>query len=277
MKNLIGLCLSFVLLGLTQAQTAESVVNQMLSALDAGKTYEYTMVQEERIDGKIHKNKIFTKIQETPKKVFIDNVEGANEGVQVLYVSGERDNKALVNKMFGIKLSPFNSLIRKNQHHTILESGFGLLIGSIRDAKKRAQAQNAFDQVFQLAGSVTFDGKSCYKLILTDPTFTYESYTIQDGESLYSIAMKKKVCEQLIVEKNGLGGFGSGKSGQTIQIPSSYAKKTILYIDKSNMHPIYQEMYDEKGIFEKYTFYDLKVNPSFTSKDFSEDNSAYDF
>jgi outer membrane lipoprotein-sorting protein len=277
MKNLISLCLSFVLLGLTQAQTAESVLNQMLSALDAGKTYEYTMVQEERIDGKIHKNKIFTKIQETPKKVFIDNVEGANEGVQVLYVSGERDNKALVNKMFGIKLSPFNSLIRKNQHHTILESGFGLLIGSIRDAKKRAQAQNAFDQVFQLAGSVTFDGKSCYKLILTDPTFTYESYTMQDGESLYSIAMKKKVCEQLIVEKNGLGGFGSGKSGQTIQIPSSYAKKTILYIDKSNMHPIYQEMYDEKGMFEKYTFYDVKVNPSFTSKDFSEDNSAYDF
>jgi outer membrane lipoprotein-sorting protein len=277
MKNLISLCLSFVLLGLTQAQTAESVLNQMLSALDAGKTYEYTMVQEERIDGKIHKNKIFTKIQETPKKVFIDNVEGANEGVQVLYVSGERDNKALVNKMFGIKLSPFNSLIRKNQHHTILESGFGLLIGSIRDAKKRAQAQNAFDQVFQLAGSVTFEGKSCYKLILTDPTFTYESYTKQDGESLYSIAMKKKVCEQLIVEKNGLGGFGSGKSGQTIQIPSSYAKKTILYIDKSNMHPIYQEMYDEKGMFEKYTFYDLKVNPSFTSKDFSEDNSAYDF
>ena len=277
MKNLISLCLSFVLLGLTQAQTAESVLNQMLSALDAGKTYEYTMVQEERIDGKIHKNKIFTKIQETPKKVFIDNVEGANEGVQVLYASGERDNKALVNKMFGIKLSPFNSLIRKNQHHTILESGFGLLIGSIRDAKKRAQAQNAFYQVFQLAGSVTFEGKSCYKLILTDPTFTYESYTIQDGESLYSIAMKKKVCEQLIVEKNGLGGFGSGKSGQTIQIPSSYAKKTILYIDKSNMHPIYQEMYDEKGMFEKYTFYDLKVNPSFTSKDFSEDNSAYDF
>jgi hypothetical protein len=249
----------------------------MLSALDAGKTYEYTMVQEERIDGKIHRNKIFTKIQETPKKVFIDNVEGANEGVQVLYVSGERDNKALVNKMFGIKLSPFNSLIRKNQHHTILESGFGLLIGSIRDAKKRAQAQNAFDQVFQLAGSVTFEGKSCYKLILTDPTFTCESYTMQDGESLYSIAMKKKVCEQLIVEKNNLGGFGSGKSGQTIQIPSSYAKKTILYIDKSNMHPIYQEMYDEKGMFEKYTFYDLKVNPSFTSKDFSEDNSAYDF
>ena len=120
MKNLISLCLSFVLLGLTQAQTAESVLNQMLSALDAGKTYEYTMVQEERIDGKIHKNKIFTKIQETPKKVFIDNVEGANEGVQVLYVSGERDNKALVNKMFGIKLSPFNGLIRKNQERNLM-------------------------------------------------------------------------------------------------------------------------------------------------------------
>lgn len=277
MKNLFSLCLSLLFLGYTQAQTAESVVNQMLSALEAGKTYQYTMVQEERIDGDIHKNKIFTKIQESPKKVFIDNIEGANEGVQVLYVTGERDNKALINKMFGIKLSPFNSLIRKNQHHTILESGFGLLISSVRDAKKRAEAQNAFDQVFQLAGTITFNGKSCYKLVLTDPTFTYENYTIQNGESLYSISMKKKVCEQLIVEKNGFGGFGGGKSGQTIQVPSSYAKKTILYIDKATMHPIYQEMHDEKGMFEKYTFYDLKVNPSFSAKDFSEDNSEYDF
>lgn len=277
MKNLLSLCLSIMFLGLTQAQTAESVINQMLSALEAGKTYEYTMLQEERIGGEIHKNKIFTKIQESPKKVFIDNIEGANEGVQVLYVTGERDNKALINKMFGIKLSPFNSLIRKNQHHTILESGFGLLISSVRDAKKRAEAQNAFDQVFQLAGTVSFNGKTCYKLVLTDPTFTYESYTIQNGESLYSISMKKKICEQLIVEKNGFGGFGSGKSGQTIQIPSSYAKKTILYIDKATMHPIYQEMHDDKGVFEKYTFYNLKVNPSFTSKDFSEDNSEYNF
>lgn len=260
-----------------QAQTAASVTNQMISALAAGKTYSYTMSQSERIDGKIHNNKIFTKVQESPKKVFIDNIEGANKGVQVLYVQGERDNKALINKMFGVKLSPFNGLIRKNQHHTVLESGFGLLLSSIKDAKKRAEAQGAFSEVFQLAGTVTFNGKSCYKLVLNDPTFTYVNYTIKSGESLYSIAMKKNICEQLIVEKNGFGGFGGGKAGSTIKIPTSYAKKTILYIDKATMHPIYQEMHDEKGLFEKYSFANLKVNPGFSSSDFSEDNSAYNF
>ena len=277
MKKIVFLWLISLFSMQVQSQSVATIVDQMISALSAGKTYQYTMSQFERIDGEIHVNRIFTKIQESPKKVFIDNLEGANKGVQVLYVQGERDNKALVNKLFGIKLSPFNSLIRKNQHHTILESGFGLLISAIQNAKKRAEDQNAFDEVFKLEGIVTFSGKACYKVVLNDPTFTYLDYTIKNNESLYSIAMKNKVSEQLIIEKNDFGGFGAGKTGSTIQIPSSYAKKTILYIDKSNMHPIYQEMHDEKGMFEKYSFSNLKVNPSFTSNDFSKDNSAYNF
>ena len=260
-----------------QAQDASTVINKMITALSNGKSYEYTMKQTERINGKLHVNKIYTKVNENPKKVFIDNIAGANEGVQVLYVKGERDNKALINKMFGVKLSPFNSLIRKNQHHTILESGFGLMLSSIKNAKQRAESQGAFAEVFKLEGTVTFDGKSCYKMVLNDPTFTYENYTVGSGESTYSISMKKKVCEQLIIEKNGFSGFSGAKSGATIKIPSSYAKKTILYIDKATYMPIYQEMYDEVGMFEKYEFYGIKVNPTFTANDFSEDNDAYDF
>jgi outer membrane lipoprotein-sorting protein len=277
MKKIVLFCLVAFLSSNVQAQTAESVVNKMISALGAGKAYQYTMTQSERINGKMHDNKIMTKVQYSPKKVFIDNIEGANEGVQVLYVQGERDNKALINKLFGVKLSPFNSLIRKNQHHTVLESGFGLLLSSIRDGKRRAESQNAFDQVFSLAGTVTFNGKSCYKLVLNDPTFTYVDYTIKSGESLYSIAIHKSLCEQLIVDKNGFSGFGSGKEGDTIKIPSSYAKKTIMYIDKATYHPIYQEMHDDQGLFEKYAFYNLQVNPAFVAKDFSEDNSEYNF
>lgn len=277
---MVRVCVLFVVLSLVNnamAQSATEIVNKMITSISAGKTFEYTMKQSERIDGKMYNNTIFTKVNESPKKVFIDNIEGDNKGVQVLYVKGERDDKALVNKLFGIKLSPFNSLIRKNQHHTILESGFGLLLSSIKNAKARATAEGKFNEVFQYAGTVTFDGKSCYKLVLNDPTFTYVNYTISNGESLYSIAMKKQVCEQLIIEKNNLSGFGAAKSGNTILIPSSYAKKTVLYIDKATNYPIYQEMYDDKGLFEKYEFYGLKVNPSFTTTDFSEDNPKYNF
>jgi outer membrane lipoprotein-sorting protein len=276
MKKILFAFLSFLMITSASAQDAKSVIDKMIASVTLGKTYQYTMKQTERINGVLYTNKIFTKVQESPKKVFIDNIEGENKGVQVLYVKGERENKALINKLFGVKLDPFNSLIRKNQHHTILESGFGLLLLTIKDAKARAEAQGQFSTVFKLEGSVTFDGKDCYKLVLTDPTFTYVDYKVVASESLYAISMKKKVCEQLIAEKNGLS-FGTVKAGTTLKIPSSYAKKTILYIDKATNHPIYQEMHDDKGLFEKYEFYGLKVNPTFTATDFSEDNPSYNF
>lgn len=277
MKKTTLLLVLFISSLTLKAQDAATVINKMISAVSAGKTYEYTLNEVERINGKNIYNTIFTKVQESPKKIYLHNIKGENEGVEVLYVHGERGNKALVNKMFGIKLSPFNSLIRKNNHHTVLESGFGLVLKSIKGAKQRATQEGRFNEVFQLAGSVTFDGQPCYKIVITDPTFTYVDYTIKSGETLYSISMDKAINEQLIVEKNGFSNFNSGSAGQTIKIPSSYAKKSILYINKSTFFPVYQEMHDDKGMFEKYEFLGLKVNPTFTSVDFSEDNPKYNF
>ncbi|MCD8528588.1 MAG: DUF1571 domain-containing protein, partial [Chitinophagales bacterium] len=214
MKKVVGLFIMFVVFGQINAQDAKSVVDKMISALSAGKSYEYTMKQTERINGKYVKNTIFTKVQESPKKIFIDNIEGENKGVQVLYASGERDNKALINKMFGIKLSPFNSLIRKNQHHTILESGFGTVLSLIKDAKTKANAQGKFNEVFTLEGTVSYGGKSCYKIVLNDPTFTYVSYKPTANISTYKLSMDKKICEQLVCEANNMG-FGDLKAGNT--------------------------------------------------------------
>lgn len=277
MKKNALLILTFLIAFSLKAQDATTVVNKMIAAISAGKTYEYTLNEVERINGKNIYNTIFTKVQESPKKIYLHNIKGENAGVQVLYVQGERDNKALINKMFGVKLSPYNSLIRKNNHHTILESGFGLLLKTIKGAKQRATQEGMLNEVFKLEGSVTFDGQPCYKLIISDPTFTYVNYTIKNGETLYNISMDKAVNEQLIVEKNGFSNFNSGSAGQTIKIPSSYAKKSILYVNKNTFFPVYQEMHDEKGMFEKYEFLGLKVNPTFTSVDFSEENPKYDF
>ncbi|MCC6516216.1 MAG: DUF1571 domain-containing protein, partial [Chitinophagales bacterium] len=56
--------------------------------------------------------------------------------------------------------------------------------------------------------------------------------------------------------------------GQKLKIPSSYAKKTTLYIDKSNLLPIYHKMEDEKGIYEIYEFKDLKLGVNLTDANF---------
>lgn len=262
----------------TTAQDVRTVINDMLKNVSNGKTYEYTMIQTERINGKNVRNKIFTKVNVNPVKVFVDNIEGDNAGTHVLYVHGENSNKALVSVLWGVSLSPFNSKIRANQHHTILDSGFGLLQSSIKDGIKRADAQKEFNTVFKLAGEVTYDGRKCYKVVIDDPTFAYEKYTIKGGESLYDISIKRNVCEQLIVERNAnLKNFDSAKDGLVIEIPTSYARKTVLYIDKLNYHPIYQEMHDEKGLFEKYEFLGLKVNPKFADNEFKKDFPSYKF
>lgn len=262
------------------AQDARSIVAKMTTAISNGKTLSYTMKQSERINGTIHKNTIYTKINLNPLKVYIDNIEGGNEGKRLLYVTGERSNKVLVrvNGLLNVPLSPYSGQVRKNQHHMILDSGFGILHNAMKEAVQRADAQGRFDEVFTYEGTVTYDGKTCYKVVLTDPTYTYVDYTISGGESTYQIALKKNVCEQLIIEKNSsLSGFNSAKDGMVIQIPSSYAKKTILYIDKTTNFPLYQEIYDENGLFEKYEFTDFMVNPTFTDMDFSKENESYNF
>ena len=155
--------------------------------------------------------------------------------------------------------------------------GFGRVTNILIGGRKRAESEASFDKVFSYAGSVTFDGKECYKIIISDPTFHYKDYTVKKGETTYSIAMRLNLSEQLIIEKNNLGGFYGAKEGMVLKIPSSYAKKSILYLDKSNYHAIYQEMHDDKGLYEKYKFLSLKINPTFASDEFTEDFKNYDF
>jgi outer membrane lipoprotein-sorting protein len=49
--------------------------------------------------------------------------------------------------------------------------------------------------------------------------------------------------------------------------------KRYLYIDEANSFPIYQEMNDDKGLYEKYEYNGLKVNPTFAGDEFTEEFS----
>jgi LysM repeat protein len=96
-------------------------------------------------------------------------------------------------------------------------------------------------------------------------------YTVKNGETLYQIAHRMHVSEFLIRNYNeSLQDWDSQVGpGEKIFVPNYYSKKTVLYIDKGNKHPIYQEMFDEKGMFEKYLFLDLSINPKLGDSDFA--------
>lgn len=263
---------------LVQAQNTEAIINKAIVSMSSMNSYEYSFKSEERFNSNFVKVSMHTKLQKNPHKIYLNNTAGPNKGKEILYVRGENNNKALINTFINVSLSPLNSLIRKGNHYTVLEVGFGKVTQILKEAKARASKEADFNNIFSLKEDVTLDGRSCYKIVITDPTFSYLDYTMKKGESLYSIAKKKNVSEQLIIEKNNsLSGFGSGSEGLVIKIPSSYAKTSVLYIDKENFHVVYQEIHDDKGLYEKYTFTNLMINPTFSSEEFTKDFSDYNF
>ena len=55
---------------------------------------------------------------------------------------------------------------------------------------------------------------------------------------------------------------------QILVINSLYAKKAIIFIDSENYFPIYQMIYDEEGLYEKYSFSNLKSTVILKMKNF---------
>lgn len=94
---------------------------------------------------------------------------------------------------------------------------------------------------------------------------------------MYTLSQRLLIPEYSITELNGIKNFDEDLSGKTLKVPSSYAKKSTFYIEKATNLPIFQEMLDDKGVFERYEFFNVVVNPTFKADEFTEDFSGYDF
>ncbi|HWB62736.1 MAG TPA: DUF1571 domain-containing protein, partial [Chitinophagales bacterium] len=231
-------------------------------------------------NGKLRGGDIFTKVNVSPRKTYMKMVTDPNKGTEILYVEGERGNKALVNPgrfMPDVTLNPLSGLLTKDQHHTVLSAGFGLISKIVGDAVAKSDAQKRFDDVFKYEGDVTWNGRNCYKLVIEDPTWAYTTYKAGNGENMYTISQKLLIPEYSLVELDGVRNFEEDLSGRTLKVPNHYAKKTVFYIDKENNFPIFQEMTDDKGVFERYSFFDLIVNPTFKSDEFTKGFAGYNF
>ncbi len=265
-----------------ESQT-RTIVNKVLKAIDEHKGCMYTMRSEERLvnmKSGFRGGEIFTKINVSPRKTYMKMTTDPNMGTEILFVTGERDNKALVNPgkfLPTLKLNPFSSLLTKDQHHTMMSAGFSFVSKILTAGIKKADDQQKFDEVFKYVGDVTWQGKNCYKLVIEDPTYTFTTYKAAKGENMFTVAAKLLVPEYSMVELDGVRNFEEDLGGKTLKVPSTYAKKTIMYIDKENNFPIYQECSDDKGIFERYSFFNLVVNPAFKADEFTDGFKDYNF
>jgi outer membrane lipoprotein-sorting protein len=54
-------------------------------------------------------------------------------------------------------------------------------------------------------------------------------------------------------------------------------KRIVVYIDKLTYLPIYQELYDTKGLMATYEYHNLVVNPVITEEEFTKGYKGYGY
>jgi hypothetical protein len=264
---------------LSQVLPARGIVYQMLSATEQINTLTFKLKKGERVNGKMVTGEQDVKYMHSPRKTYA-YLHSPSKGTEVLWLADANNGKVLVKPTsfpyMSISLSPFGSILRKNNHHTVHQVGFDYVAAIVRNIAEKSGEK--FDTYFQYQGEVTFDNRPCYKILIDYIPYQYVTYTVQPNEDLPAIADKLFVSDYMIKEINpDIDDYDDVKAGQQIKVPNAYARKTILYIDKETHLPLVQKMYDEKGLFSQYEFYSLRLNPSLSPAEFSKDYEAYNF
>jgi len=251
------------------------LIDKIFAAVDNVKTVRYNLQCNERIKGKMQHTESKVKLQISPRKLYL-----YIKGIEVLWVQGQNNGNALVNPnsfpYINLNLDPYGSLMRADQHHTIHEMGYQYLYDILKDGYKKAG--DNLNKYFTVMPDEKHNGRDCYKLAITFPDFAWIPYTVKKGENLTTIARKLRVSEYMVLENNPkLSGYTDVKEGQVIKVPNAYAKMTLLLVDKEHMLPVNNKVFDDKGLFETYEYFDLKVNPPIAPEEFTKTYKDYNF
>lgn len=275
---ILTLCLSTGLQ--LQAQNPVAIMDRMKTAIHNMNQSTFDLYSKERFGDKYIKKHLQFHVQENPRKVYMKDLD---EGVEMLYVKGWNNNKAYINPngfpWVNVSLSIYDSKVVAENHHTIHDAGLGF-VNVLLDGFERTVAKAGKDRstLYSYGGTVEFAGRPCHKIYLTPPKeFEYISYTTDRDQSLVQLSRRIVASDYLIKERNKISYHRTIKKGTTLQVPNAYAKKVIVYIDKETYMPVVQMLYDERGLFEKFEYTNIRRSPNFSNTEFTTECTSYGF
>jgi len=263
---------------MAQEVDIHEMFGNMMTTIKGIETMSFRLDKTERIKGKMMLGAQTVKLNASPFKVYL-KIHAPNKGAEVLYIEGQNKGNAKVSPnafpYITLNLDPNGSILRKDQHHSVTELGFkytGDIFNYVYEKYK-----SKITEFVTINGEVTYDGRQCLNVTLDNKDYKIESYTVKAGEDIISIARKLRLDEYMLLELNNIKSYDDVKAGQTIKVQSSICKKLEIYIDKKTYLPLYQKMYDEKGLMAVYEYSNLKINPTFKAAEFTEDYEGYGF
>lgn len=255
------------------------IFDKMMLAIKNVKTAKFRMVKNERYDGKIVKSDQLVKQHVNPLKIYMKITQGPNSGAEVLYVKGNNNGNAYVNAgsfIPTLSLDPYGSLVNEKQRHTMFELGFLYVGDLLNDAYRRFKDKASEYAIY--GGIIKWDNRDVYKITLDNKGYKISNYTVLPGEDLVKIARKLKLDEYNLRELNpSISSYTDVKAGQVIKIPDTFTKMVILYIDTKTFLPVYQQMFDLKGMASEYEYHDLIINSVIPEEEFTKAYKGYSF
>jgi outer membrane lipoprotein-sorting protein len=118
---------------------------------------------------------------------------------------------------------------------------------------------------------MTLNATEVQKMTITFSDFKYVSIRIDRKERLSELAERLTLNDYMLYELNNIDVSSELKVGSTLIVPTAYAKKVELYIDLTTGLPMTQIVYDDKGVYEKYEFSDLRINFPISEKRFNSE------
>lgn len=267
-KLFLGLALTAGFFGVAQAQNVNDVTKKVLDACGKANSITYNFYSFERFaNGKNVNAEVFLKYQASPLKIYADAKKPT--AARLVYIPSVNP-KVNVKKGLSIKLDLYSKMLMADQHHPLDNAGFGTFKRIIEHSIKQKGYTTSSPELgnfVKITGSTTYDNKSCYIVEIVDKDYKIINYTVKAGEkTVFDLERKNAVPAYRIKQLNNIGNDIT--VGQVLKVPSAYAKKTTIYIDKETYLPIYQKMEDDEGVYEIYEFKNVKLNVKFTDADF---------
>jgi outer membrane lipoprotein-sorting protein len=240
-------------------------------------SFTATITKTERIEGEYIKQISAVKLHREPFMIYLRQ-RYPKDGVEILCRSDRP--KALVNPnsfpWINLSLDPYGSLMRRNQHHTVYDSGFDLMTNILLAALKTVGSDTS-DHV-KYFGTKKHENRDVHHLEFINPSYRIINYKVKEKETVIDVAKKLNVNEYYILELNdNVDYYDDVDPGQVIKVPSHYASRMTLFIDADYMLPMVIWSYDDKGLFEKYAYSEFILNPPLDPSEFTTDYPEYDF
>ena len=237
-------------------------------SIRSSSSMQFTLVNYERIGKRMMKGKQKVSLIPSPFQCYILMIEPGDS--EELVYAGERYSNFVIYEPNGfpyiqLELDPKGSLMRKNNHHTIFDLGFGKMMEILKFHMHASSYEMSIDEL-------RIDRKDIQKLSIEFTNFSYSKIVIKQKESLSDLANRMMLNDYMLYEINGIGLTDQLKVGSNILVPSAYAKKIELYIDKASGYPVSQIIFDDKGLYEKYEYSDLVINSFIPESRFKSEN-----